>query len=65
MPDILVGFNNYNYLFEIKDPDKVPSKRKLTEDEVKWHKAWQGQVHIAHTAEEILKIIATHQLQLL
>jgi len=25
VPDILIGHNGYNYLMEIKDPDKPPS----------------------------------------
>jgi len=57
VPDLLAGINGHNYLFEIKDPDKSPSKRKLTEDEEKWHSAWKGQVHIIHTAEEAIQII--------
>jgi len=70
IPDLLIGIeghrgNGYNYLMEIKDPDKPPSKRKLTEDEEKWHSAWKGQVHIIHTAEEAIKIITDHQLSLL
>ncbi len=50
---------------EIKDPDKPPSKRKLTEDEAKWHTKWQGQVDVIHTAEEAIEIIIQHQLNLL
>ena len=40
-PDIVVGFRNSNYLFEIKDPDKPPSARKLTPMENKFHIKWQ------------------------
>jgi len=65
VPDILVAVNGYNYLMEIKDPDKPPSKRKLTEDEAKWHSKWKGQVDVIHTSEEAIKIILKHQLQLL
>ena len=53
----MVGANTGVYLFEIKDPDKPPSKRKLTEDEEKWHKLWQGHVYVIHTAEEAIQII--------
>ena len=65
VPDLLIGFNGCNYLMEIKDPDKPPSKRKLTEDEAKWHSKWLGQVDVIHTAEEAIEIIIQHQLNLL
>jgi hypothetical protein len=32
-PDIIVGYKEKNYLFEIKDPAKPPSKKRLTKDE--------------------------------
>ena len=37
-PDILVGADGRWCLMEIKDGKKPPSQRKLTEDEIKWHK---------------------------
>jgi len=56
-PDIETGWNGRNFLFEIKDPKKPPSQRKLTPDEVKWHEAWKGQVNVITTAEEAIKIM--------
>ena len=56
-PDILVGSNGKNFLFEIKDGAKPECKRKLTPDEEAWHKAWKGQIHIALCAEEIIAIV--------
>lgn len=53
-PDILVGFRGVNYLIEIKDGDKVPSKRKLTDRELVWHSWWLGRVAIIETIEEAL-----------
>jgi hypothetical protein len=55
--DIIVGYNNTNYLYEIKDPNKPPSARKLTPDEIKFHDEWKGHVKIALTTEDILKDI--------
>lgn len=54
-PDILAGFRGQNYLFEIKDGNKPPSKRKLTPDEEEWHLSWNGQVIVIHSAEDALK----------
>lgn len=56
-PDLLVGFRGKNYLFEVKDPDKVPSARKLTPKEVDWHKAWGGQVAVVETLEDCLDVL--------
>ena len=42
VPDLLVGYQGKNILIEIKDGNKTPSKRKLTDDQVKWHDNWNG-----------------------
>ena len=42
VPDLLVGFQGQTVLMEIKDPRKPPSKRRLTEDQLKWHGEWRG-----------------------
>lgn len=52
-PDLLVGRNRLNLLVELKDPAQPPSKRRLTEDEVKFFQSWQGLVLKAETIEEI------------
>ena len=57
-PDILVAHLGINYLFEIKDPVQVPSQRKLTPDEARWHARWKGQVAIVHSVKEILDRIS-------
>ncbi len=56
-PDIVVGYRGQNYLIEIKDGAKPPSKRKLTHDEQEWHDLWRGTVHIANSIDEALAII--------
>lgn len=56
-PDILVGYEGYNYLFEIKDPMQPPSKRRLTEAEAAWHLEWNGTVHIVETIDDVLTIL--------
>ena len=54
-PDILVGWRHQNLLFEIKDGSKSPSKRKLTRDEVEWHKRWKGVVYTIESLADALK----------
>lgn len=56
-PDIVVGASSNNFLFEIKDPDKPPSARRLTTEETEFHAAWKGQIHVVETTEQIIQII--------
>lgn len=56
-PDILVGFRGENFLMEIKDGDKTPSKRKLNKGQVDWHRAWRGQVVVVNDYDEALAVI--------
>lgn len=53
-PDILVGGNGSNYLFEIKDGTKTKSQKKLTPDEIEFHDTWRGQVAIIENIEQAL-----------
>ena len=55
VPDIMVGFQGYNYLFEVKDWKQPPSKRRLTKDEKSWHENWRGSVRVIETFEDALK----------
>lgn len=56
-PDLLIGFKGVNYLVELKDGSKPPSRRKLTPDELKWIKNWKGQVNVCCSIEEIIKLL--------
>lgn len=57
-PDIVCSTaQGINYLFEIKDPSKPPSQRKLTEDEKMFKDNWKGQYDIIETYEDALKIM--------
>jgi Holliday junction resolvase len=42
VPDLLVGFQGKTLLMEVKDGRKTPSERRLSEDQVRWHGAWNG-----------------------
>lgn len=56
-PDIIVGYLGSNYLLEIKDGSKPPSKRGLTEDQEKWHLHWEGQVAVVKNVEEAIAAV--------
>lgn len=56
-PDILVGARAMNFLFEIKNPAKVPSQRKLTSDQKDFFRDWKGQVRKIETTEEAIRVI--------
>ena len=56
-PDILVGFRRNNFLFEIKDGAKSPSRRKLTDDERQWHDDWRGQVTTISNVRQAIALI--------
>jgi hypothetical protein len=62
VPDLLVGklTSNgirLNYLLEVKDANKPPSKRQLTSDEAAWHQHWLGQVDTVSCVEEALEAV--------
>jgi len=56
-PDIAVGVSGVNLLVEIKDGNKVPSQRKLTADEQKWHDNWQGQKVIVEGVDDVIVLV--------
>ena len=57
VPDLAVGWRGKNFFFEIKDPSRKPSERKLTDDEKAWHYTWRGQVAVIETVEDAFKVI--------
>lgn len=56
-PDICLGYRGKNYLIEIKDGSKPPSKQALTSDESKFHLAWKGQVCIINSIDNAVKFL--------
>lgn len=42
VPDLLVGYQGQTLLMEVKDGNKNPSARLLTEDQLRWHSGWKG-----------------------
>ena len=59
IPDLLVGYKGYTILMEVKDGDKVPSARKLTEAEQKFFDDWRGgMLVIVNSVDEALETLA-------
>lgn len=56
-PDLLIGYQDINYLAEVKDGRKPPSKRRLTPAEVKWHEDWTGQKAIIKSVEDAAALL--------
>ncbi len=56
-PDLVVGHAGSNYLFELKDPNKPPSKQRLTPAQVIFHSSWQGQINKVNSIQEIHSIL--------
>lgn len=56
-PDFVVGYRGVNYMIELKDGNKPPSARKLTDDEELFKSKWKGQYAVCNSFDEIFKII--------
>lgn len=56
-PDIIIGFNNRNYLVELKDGSKTKSQQKLTPDEVEFQNEWKGNYHVCNSFEQVKSIL--------
>lgn len=58
IPDLLVAFKGYTILMEVKDGDKVPSARKLTEAEQQFFDEWTGgMLVIVNSVKEALEML--------
>ena len=56
-PDIVIGYKGINYLVEIKDGAKTKSQKKLTEDEIRFHQSWFGQINVCECVEDVLMLL--------
>lgn len=55
-PDLLVGYHNKTYLFEVKS-----GNNGLTSMEVKWIAGWEGRgVKIVRSAEQAIELITAN-----
>ena len=56
VPDLLCAFHGRLVLLEVKDGNKVPSARKLTTDQVEFHKEWADvPLHVVESPWEALR----------
>ena len=53
-PDLAIGVAGMNGFAEIKDGNKIPSRRRLTKDQLPWHEAWMGEVRIVEREEDVM-----------
>lgn len=51
-PDLICAKQDRMWLIEVKGP-----KGTLTDDQVKFMSQWQGDVHIAHSPDDALRIV--------
>lgn len=57
-PDLLLGRGGKDRLVEVKDCDKPPSARKLTEDQARFHALWNGRpVAIVENLEDVERTV--------
>lgn len=52
VPDLLVGHRGLNFLIEVKPLDGI-----LRDSQLAWHASWRGQVKVARTGAEAMKIV--------
>lgn len=56
-PDLLIGYRNKCYLFEIKDGKKPKSAQKLTEHEFNFFQTWKGHATIISSVDEAIEFV--------
>lgn len=61
-PDCVLGLLNgsghkVNVMIEIKDGQKIPSKKKLTVAEEEFHANWRGDIRIIKSVDEAVSLV--------
>jgi len=56
-PDLVVGYYGNNWLMEIKDGNKSPSRQKLTPEQEQFHINWRGQIAVVKTIDEAIELV--------
>lgn len=59
VPDLLVGYHGRWYLMEVKDGKKPPSRRRRTDDQIRWRDrvAARAQIDLVKSVDEALTAI--------
>lgn len=60
--DVLVGYHGKLYIIEIKDGNKPPSQRKLTEGELKCKQGFESvsvPYHVVNSVDEAIELITS------
>ena len=57
-PDLVAGYRGRNWLIEVKDGAKVPSARKLTEDQIEFKAGWRGHWAVVISAAEAIDLVS-------
>ncbi len=65
-PDIVVGRTDINgekknWLVEIKDGNKPPSKRRISPDQIEFHGQWRGQIAVVNSLDEAINLVLQHK----
>jgi hypothetical protein len=56
-PDLLCALAGVNFLVEVKDGEKAPSKQALTPDQLTWHAAWNAPVYVVNSVEKAIEVV--------
>lgn len=57
-PDLVVGKFGITVLVEVKNPRKIPSKRRLTPDQKDFHDEWNGSITIVETLDDVIDLVS-------
>ena len=55
--DLLIGYRGYNFLVELKRPDKINQDSRYTKKQKEFIPTWPGQVRVAKDFDEIWTLI--------
>lgn len=55
--DLVVGWGGVTVLAEVKDGAKSPSRRQLTDEQVKFHASFSGAITIIETPEQAAALV--------
>ncbi|WP_218575177.1 hypothetical protein [Limnoglobus roseus] len=56
-PDLLIGHLGVNRVVEVKDGKKPLGKRQLTPDQQTWHNQWRGEVDVAESVDDAVRLV--------